>query len=416
MGKKKHFIDKNEKVVTFRLETRTTEDRPPILGPQAEITNVVDVTDDELLQREKFGIYYADNYNYLSHLKSRDELPEMEIPKDKITFLPQSSSKNEIEIVQPQPGVLESDIDPNIDPDLLAAMEELEGKEAMEEQEDFELDDNFLELAGGVDEPEKRKVYEQFRQSEQYGSDSEVDDEDLFDPEDADFVDDNGDGTFLAPAPPKPIIKKSDKNDLDQRFSEFYENMNNEDDDFEEEDGYEEADEALLDDFAEEYEGKKETIMYEKPDSESKRLTLEAFEKQELNPEKTEKILVPVRQKKAKWDCESIVSTYSNIYNHPTLIREEPKRKETDLTRKAVKVQDVEMEDDTRSIRSAISTSTYRPKGETAEERRERKQGIKAERRIRRAEKKANKTVFKEEKKKMDAQRGNVHIDGKTII
>lgn len=27
---------------------------------------------------------------------------------------------------------------------------------------------------------------------------------------------------------------------------------------------------------------------------------------------------------KEKWDCESILSTYSNIYNHPKLIKEPP--------------------------------------------------------------------------------------------
>lgn len=31
--------------------------------------------------------------------------------------------------------------------------------------------------------------------------------------------------------------------------------------------------------------------------------------------------------KKERWDCESILSTYSNIYNHPKLITEEKVRK-----------------------------------------------------------------------------------------
>lgn len=39
--------------------------------------------------------------------------------------------------------------------------------------------------------------------------------------------------------------------------------------------------------------------------------------------------------KRAKWDCESVLSTYTNIYNHPTLIREEPKRK--GITKKDLK-------------------------------------------------------------------------------
>lgn len=34
-----------------------------------------------------------------------------------------------------------------------------------------------------------------------------------------------------------------------------------------------------------------------------------------------EELIVNTREKD-KWDCESIISTYSNIYNHPKLISE----------------------------------------------------------------------------------------------
>lgn len=34
-----------------------------------------------------------------------------------------------------------------------------------------------------------------------------------------------------------------------------------------------------------------------------------------------EELVVNAREKD-KWDCESIISTYSNIYNHPKLISE----------------------------------------------------------------------------------------------
>lgn len=40
--------------------------------------------------------------------------------------------------------------------------------------------------------------------------------------------------------------------------------------------------------------------------------------------EDREKLVVDVREKD-KWDCESILSSYSNIYNHPKLIAEPPK-------------------------------------------------------------------------------------------
>lgn len=37
-----------------------------------------------------------------------------------------------------------------------------------------------------------------------------------------------------------------------------------------------------------------------------------------------ERLVVDARENE-KWDCESILSTYSNIYNHPKLIQEPPK-------------------------------------------------------------------------------------------
>lgn len=40
--------------------------------------------------------------------------------------------------------------------------------------------------------------------------------------------------------------------------------------------------------------------------------------------ENLEKLIVDTREKD-KWDCESVISTYSNIYNHPKLISEPPK-------------------------------------------------------------------------------------------
>ena len=36
----------------------------------------------------------------------------------------------------------------------------------------------------------------------------------------------------------------------------------------------------------------------------------------------TERVALDVGRKEEKWDCESIISTYSNIYNHPKLIEE----------------------------------------------------------------------------------------------
>uniref|UniRef100_A0A0K0CSS7 Protein LTV1 homolog n=1 Tax=Angiostrongylus cantonensis TaxID=6313 RepID=A0A0K0CSS7_ANGCA len=114
--------------------------------------------------------------------------------------------------------------------------------------------------------------------------------------------------------------------------------------------------------------------------------------------------------KRLKWDCESYVTHYTNIYNRPTLIQNPKSGK---LSRRALKLlgreaQEIDdmdvcdMEtcpDDNMSQCSKMST--YRPKGETSEQRRLRKQAIKEARRQRRQEKKGNKLAFAEEHRKI---------------
>jgi len=136
---------------------------------------------------------------------------------------------------------------------------------------------------------------------------------------------------------------------------------------------------------------------------------------------------------KKNWDCESIISTYSNLYNHPKTI-EEPSKKKT--RNKGVD------DDDASSISSKNNNNnsqiklsaksglplgvlpeagptqrqleamdydgltrlrtapTLRPNDESAEERRARKKAVKEERRERRMEKKANTAAFKDEEKR----------------
>lgn len=56
----------------------------------------------------------------------------------------------------------------------------------------------------------------------------------------------------------------------------------------------------------------------QKPTIESATLLLSESESGE-----DEEVLIPLVEKE-KWDCESILSTYSNLYNHPKLISEPP--------------------------------------------------------------------------------------------
>ncbi|KAF9502180.1 LTV-domain-containing protein [Pleurotus eryngii] len=114
--------------------------------------------------------------------------------------------------------------------------------------------------------------------------------------------------------------------------------------------------------------------------------------------------------KQDRWDCETILSTYSNLENHPRLIRardanpvvkirldprtgfpmveELPPR----LRGKAAKQPPVE--DDEDKDAAPVHYTVARPKDETPEEKRARKAAVKAEKQVRRADKKATKEQF----------------------
>ncbi|KAF4604774.1 hypothetical protein EYR40_003556 [Pleurotus pulmonarius] len=115
--------------------------------------------------------------------------------------------------------------------------------------------------------------------------------------------------------------------------------------------------------------------------------------------------------KEDRWDCETILSTYSNLENHPRLIRardanpvvkirldprtgfpmveELPPR----LRGKAAKQPQIQEGDDDKDAPPVHFTVT-RPKDETPEEKKARKAAVKAEKQVRRADKKATKEQF----------------------
>ncbi|KAI0225497.1 hypothetical protein LSAT2_023743 [Lamellibrachia satsuma] len=107
---------------------------------------------------------------------------------------------------------------------------------------------------------------------------------------------------------------------------------------------------------------------------------------------------VMVEQPKQQWDCESILSTYSNLYNHPKTIDEPRKIKPIRLTKGKHVVSDEQTDCRTNRENKGDIACTYRPRGEETEEKKARKKAVKEERRMRRVEKKATKTAFKEEK------------------
>ncbi|XP_028168396.1 protein LTV1 homolog, partial [Ostrinia furnacalis] len=151
---------------------------------------------------------------------------------------------------------------------------------------------------------------------------------------------------------------------------------------------------------------------------------------QEISEESEDDLVTMEVEPKEKWDCETILSTYSNLYNHPKLIEEPKKPKKIRINVKTGMPKDVlgndnkltikslakfnaqnedtdsASDDDGRthaeSVLSTLSVLSIRPKDESAEEKKERKRLLKEYRKERRIEKKANKEAFKEEKKRQE--------------
>ncbi|KDO22292.1 hypothetical protein SPRG_12132 [Saprolegnia parasitica CBS 223.65] len=124
-----------------------------------------------------------------------------------------------------------------------------------------------------------------------------------------------------------------------------------------------------------------------------------------------------------QWDCETIVSTYSNLDNHPTLLREprreNPKKKKKNanhiilssktgmpLNITPISEEAESQHDDAVSYVGSVVPQLVRNRQETKEEKKERKLAAKAHKQERRTDKKETKNIFKDEKIRQLNQHG----------
>jgi protein LTV1 len=103
-----------------------------------------------------------------------------------------------------------------------------------------------------------------------------------------------------------------------------------------------------------------------------------------------------------EWDCESVLSMRSNLSNHPGRVgrpdRINPKAGERQAKAPLPEIDETE-------VVELPEVSTYRPKGETPEERKARKDAVKEHKKLCRALKKETKEAFKTEAKKNSVAR-----------
>ncbi|KAM4866132.1 protein LTV1 homolog [Thomomys bottae] len=458
--KKKPFIEK-KKAVSFHLVHRSQRD--PLAAdetaPQRVLLPTQKVNDEERrAEQRKYGVFFDDDYDYLQHLKepsgpseliptsgfgtysSRDEKEEtLVIPSTGIK-LPSSVFASEFEedvgLLNKAAPVSGPRLD--FDPDIVAALDD---------DFDFDNPDNLLEddFIFQANKPTGEEAGTDILNSEdEDGCEWEdVDDEEESDDGDCGsagpmtdeddmsspgipcgvseqhlFSNEETRSRFTEYSMTSSVMRRNEQLTLhDERFEKFYEQY----DDVEigaldnaELEGAIQVDSNRLQEVLNDY-------FKEKAENCVKLNTLEPFEDQDLPPnelqesEEEELITVVLEEAKEKWDCESICSTYSNLYNHPQLIKYQPKPKQIHLSsktgiplnvlpKKGLTAKQVERMQMINGSDLPKVSAQPRSKNESKEDKKARKQAIKEERKERRVEKKANKLAFKLEKRRQEKE------------
>jgi len=327
-------------------------------------------------------------------------------------------------------------LDLSLDPDIVAAMDE----DFDFDDPDNKLDDDFISLAMGEGGPVSGEEGSDFEDGEDEGAGSDQDwetdsdcmggrsddeDEDDEVPELQPFEEEETKTRFTNYSMSSSVIRRNKELSLlDDKFERFMDQYGEFEEgalDGEDIEGTLDSEgtrmEQLIQEADQERRTARQNIEREKEASRRLATLMEEKECDEFEP-----IQIETVDPEEKWDCESILSTYSNKFNHPKLISE---RKIQDpiqlssktgipkntlgrgLTAAALRQLDIEnntpiIDDDVGSVASRVSALSVRPKHETIEEKRARKQALKEFRRERRIERKANTSAFKDEQKRQE--------------
>ncbi|XP_063629480.1 protein LTV1 homolog [Cydia splendana] len=469
---KKKFIDR-KKAVTFNLVHRSQRDPlaadesapqrvlvpvnaavPPRKEKEPELT-----PEQPREEQRKYGVYFDDDYNYLQHLKDTKEVTLVLQPK--ATHKRKEKSQQSAEGDEPVIPVVEklnlpssvfaSAVEEDVgllnkaatqglcldlDPEVVAALDE----DFNFEDPDNELEDNFIELAmgdgNGDDGSEDGEDGDSMENDSDQAFASDLDSDDDSNPQEGrggrmpawDREQQDTRSRFSQYSMSSSVIRRNQGLTLlDDRFEKMFLEYDDTELgalDCEEIEGFMPESHAMLLQAAEEFEESRRRQQLDKEREIARVQRLQEIE--EESEEELETVEVP---REERWDCETILSTYSNLYNHPKII-EEPKKpgkirinpvtgipkdvlgSDNKLTMRSLAkfnaLQDTRDDDDddavtnAETVLSTLSVLSLRPKDENPEEKKERKRLLKEYRKERRVEKKANKEAFKEEKKRQE--------------
>lgn len=307
----------------------------------------------------------------------------------------------------------------DMDPDIVAALDE-----------DFDFDDpeniledDFVVKANDVmgdDEWEDTDEEDDEDEEQDYDSEGGLSEDEEGGRKEFMFADCETKSRFTEYSLTSSIMRRNEQLTLlDDRFEKFYEQFDDDEIgalDNAELEGYIEPDSKRLEEVIKDYFIQKEKEC-QKPDQlgPAELPSVKEEDEEEDGDGEVEIETMVIEPPTERWDCETIISTYSNLYNRPKLIQDPPKPKEIRVSAKTGIPLDVlpkrglttkQVERMERINDSDLPRASTQPRSreESAEERRARKQAIKTERKERRSEKKANKLAFKQEKQMQEKQ------------
>ncbi|XP_046958460.1 protein LTV1 homolog isoform X1 [Lynx rufus] len=457
--KKKPFIEK-KKAVSFHLVHRSQRD--PLAAdetaPQRVLLPTQKINDEERrAEQRKYGVFFDDGYDYLQHLKEPSGPSELVLTSAFSAPNRRDEKGGSLEIlttgIQLPSSVFASEFEEDVgllnkaapvsgprldfDPDIVAALDDdfdfdnpdnlLEDDFILQANKPTEEDGMDIQKSEAEDDSEWEDVddeKERGRDDDNYGSVGSSD-EAMSVPgkppgaiENHLFWEEETKSRFTEYSITSSVMRRNEQLTLhDERFEKFYEQYDDDEIgalDNAELEGSIQVDSSRLEEVLNDY-------YKEKAENCVKLNTLEPFEDQDLlmneldGSEEEEIVTVVLKEAKEKWDCESICSTYSNLYNHPQIIKYQPKPKQIQISsktgiplnvlpKKGLTAKQVErMQMINGSDLPKVSTQP-RSKNESKEDKRTRKQAIKEERKERRVEKKANKLAFKLEKRRQEKE------------
>jgi len=451
-SKKKKFIDpKNEQTQTFAVIHRSQKD--PLAAdsdaPQRILQPLESKGKKSKEEERELGVFYDDEYDYLQHMKTRDEflsdnvLDEFTLEASAPTVKPARhpisnvklpdvvfASKDQEEVGLLNKAAKSSGPLLDWDPEIVETLDDEFKHETVYtlKDEDMEEDDND---EFGLDAILNKAKLERDEDDDSddysdYDSDEALDKVPSLDG--GNFSDEETKSKFTAYSMSSSVIRRNNGlTNLDDQFDKFFDNYEEDEVggcELDELEGVKSENSDIMKLMLAQH--AKDRVKSEPHDISLRKDMMDVIDEAAIEKMFDQKEMIEAEEVEPedRFDCESILTTYSTLYNHPKMISEpsikpiriNPKtgipkdvlgKTGPGLTSAALKQLDRENDRfeslqnkdvETMTLASRVSELSFRNKHECPEEKKARKLAVKEFRKERRVERKANQDAFKEEK------------------